>query len=305
MIKRLPELLENVIKNKRLKIAVAAAEDKDVLEALKTAEEQGIVEPLLIGDKEKIIALCNEIGYKTDEDKIISSTSLEESAQKAVEEVANGNAAFLMKGLLDTSILLKAVLNKEKGLRTDNLISHVMVYDVPSYHKLLILTDGGMNIAPNAEEKAMIIKSADIVAKSFGIEKTKVALIAAKEKPNEKMPATMDADKVKKMYQDGYFGNDIIVEGPLAMDLALSPEACEIKGFKSEISGDVDIIIAPFIEVGNAVGKSLTYLASAKSAGIIMGAKVPIVLVSRSDDSMTKLYSIALGSHIASQNSPL
>ena len=206
-----------------------------------------------------------------------------------------------MKGLLDTSILLKAVLNKETGLRTENLISHVMLYDVPSYHKLLILTDGGMNIAPSVKEKAMIIKNAHEVAKSLGIETTKVAVIAAKEKPNEKMPATMDARELQDMCNNNEFGDGIIVEGPLAVDLALSSEAAKVKNFKSEISGDVDIIAVPFIEVGNALGKSLTYLAGATSAGIIMGAKVPIVLVSRAVDYETKLYSIALGSHIASK----
>lgn len=139
------------------------------------------------------------------------------------------------------------------------------------------------------------------MAKSLGIETTKVAVIAAKEKPNEKMPATMDARELQDMCNNNEFGDGIIVEGPLAVDLALSSEAAKVKNFKSEISGDVDIIAVPFIEVGNALGKSLTYLAGATSAGIIMGAKVPIVLVSRADDYETKLYSIALGSHIASK----
>ncbi len=302
MIKRLSELLENVTNNPKLKLAVAAAEDEDVLEALKKASSDNIVEPILIGNKKEIIEICKKIDYKINPDEIISTDSLEESARKAVELVVEKKANFLMKGLLDTSILLKAVLNKETGLRTDNLISHVMIYDVPAYHKLLILTDGGMNIAPSLKEKAMIIKNAHLVSKSLGIETTKVAVIAAKEKPNEKMPATMDADELQKMCLNNEFGPGIIIEGPLAMDLALSSEAAKIKNFKSEISGDVDIIAVPFIEVGNVLGKALTYLSGATSAGIIMGAKVPIVLVSRADDYQTKLYSIALGSHIASEN---
>ena len=301
MIKRLSELLENVANNPKLKLAVAAAEDEDVLGALKQASMDNIVEPILIGDKKAIIEICEKLDYKINHDEIIETTSLEESAKKAVELVVEKKAHFLMKGLLDTSILLKAVLNKETGLRTENLISHVMLYDVPSYHKLLILTDGGMNIAPSVKEKAMIIKNAHEVAKSLGIETTKVAVIAAKEKPNEKMPATMDARELQDMCNNNEFGDGIIVEGPLAVDLALSSEAAKVKNFKSEISGDVDIIAVPFIEVGNALGKSLTYLAGATSAGIIMGAKVPIVLVSRADDFETKLYSIALGSHIASK----
>lgn len=301
MIKRLKELHEAVAENQSLKLAVAAAEDEDVLEALKTAEQEGIVEPILIGDKDEIIKICKEIGYETDPDGIIETESLEDSAKKAVQLVVEGKANFLMKGLLDTSILLKAVLNKEEGLRTDNLISHVMLYDVPAYHKLLVLTDGGMNIAPSVSDKAMIIKNAHQVVQSLGAEVTKVACIAAKEKANEKMPATMDAAQLQKMFE-GEGHSDLIVEGPLAVDLALSREAAEVKHFQSKISGDVDVLLAPYIEVGNAMGKSLTYLAGAKSAGIIMGAKVPIVLVSRADDSQTKLYSIALGSHIASKN---
>lgn len=302
MIKHLDELLEEVKSNPRLKLAVAAAEDSDVLEALKKAKEEGLIEPILIGDKDKITSLCKDIGFSISFDEVISAESLEESASIAVSLVKSGKAHFLMKGLLDTSILLKAVLNKENGLRTDNLISHVMAYETSSYHKLLLLTDGGMNISPDINEKAMIIKNADIVAKSLGVEKTKVAAIAAKEKASDKMPATIDGLKLQEMSKNGDFGKDVIVEGPLAMDLALSQEAADIKNFKSEISGDVDVILAPYIEVGNAIGKTLTYLAGAKSAGIIMGAKVPIVLVSRADDAQTKLYSIALGSHIASKS---
>lgn len=302
MIRRLEELYQTVADNDVLRLAVAAAEDEDVLEALKRAQEAGIVEPVLVGDKAEILKICEKLDYKVDPAAIIETDSLEDSAKKAVDLVVKGEANFLMKGLLDTSILLKAVLNKETGLRTDNLISHVMLYDVPAYHKLIALTDGGMNIAPGIQEKAMIIENAHQVIQALGVEVTKVACIAAKEKVNEKMPSTMDAAELQRRYAQEDRGEDLIVEGPLAMDLVLSQEAAKIKHFQSKISGDVDVILVPYIEVGNAMGKSLTYLAGAKSAGIIMGAKVPIVLVSRADDSDTKLYSIALGSHIASKN---
>jgi phosphate butyryltransferase len=217
--------------------------------------------------------------------------------------VKEGKADFLMKGLIDTAILLKAVLDKESGLRTESQLSHVMIYDLPTYHKLLFLTDGGMNISPTLEEKAKIIKNAIDAAHAMGMETVKVACIAAKEKVNDKMPATVDARALENMCKDGAFGVGAIVEGPLAFDIAVSKEAADVKGFKSEIAGDVDVLLVPNIEVGNGIGKALTYLANAQSAGVIMGASKPVVLVSRADTYEAKLNSIALGSVIAAGRS--
>ena len=207
-----------------------------------------------------------------------------------------------MKGLLDTSVILKAVLNKEWGLRTDSLLSHVMVYEVPSYDKLLVTTDGGMNIEPDYDQKVKILKNAIEATKPLGLKHIKVACLAAKEKVNSKMQATVDARALQEAGERGEFGKDVTVEGPLAFDLAVSKEAAKVKGFKSKVSGETDIMLMPTIEVGNCIGKALTYFAGAKSAGIIMGAKAPIVLVSRADSHESKLYSIAYGALIAGHN---
>lgn len=299
MLRRLDDILEILRDKEKVILSVAAAEDKEVLLSIKDAIEKDIIEAILVGDKSKINLIASEINFDLSGIKIINSNSIEESAKIAVELVSTNSADFVMKGILDTSILLKSVLNKDYGLRTDSLLSHVMIYQLDNYHKLLLLTDGGMNISPNYEQKEKILKNAVKAAKALDIKTVKVACLAAKEKVNPKMEATIDGDLLHKASIDGKFGENIIVEGPLAFDLAISKEASRIKGFKSEVSGDVDILLVPNIEVGNGIGKSFTYMANAKSAGIIMGAKAPIVLTSRADSSESKLYSIAYGALIA------
>ena len=299
MIKRLNDILDNLKGEEKIILSVAAAEDKEVLQAIKDAVEKDIIEPILIGDENKIKLLSGDIGFNLSGIKIINSNSIEESAKTAVKLVSTKKADFVMKGILDTSILLKSVLNKEYGLRTDSLLSHVMIYELENYHKLLLLTDGGMNISPDYDQKEKILKNSVQAAKALGMDIVKVACLAAKEKVNPKMEATVHGDLLQRACKEGKFGENVIVEGPLAFDLAVSKEASEIKGFKSEVSGDVDILLAPTIEVGNGIGKSFTYMANAKSAGVIMGAKAPIVLVSRADSAESKLYSIAYGALIA------
>ena len=299
MIKSLKDMLEQLKGEHKVTLSVAAAEDKDVLIAVKDAVQKEIIKPILVGQAENIQSIAREIDFDLRDIKIINSESIEESAKIAVKLVSNKEADFVMKGLLDTSVLLKSVLNKEYGLRTDSLLSHVMIYELESYHKLLLLTDGGMNISPDYDQKEKILNNSIQAAKCLGMETVKVACLAAKEKVNPKMPATIDANLLQKACEEGKFGENVIVEGPLAFDLAVSKEASEIKGFKSNISGDVDILVVPTIEVGNGIGKSFTYMAKSKSAGIIMGAKAPIVLVSRADSYESKLYSIAYGALVA------
>lgn len=295
MIKKLNQVISKVKSIKTMKLAVAAAQDEEVLKAVFDARKEGIIEPILVGDTRKIKEISRELNEDITGIELIEAKELKESAEIAVKLVSSKKADFVMKGLIDTSILLKEVLNKEYGLRTESLLSHVMVYEVPSYHKLLILTDGGMNISPNVDQKYKIMNNAIKVAKSLELEIVKGACIAAKEKVSDKMIATVDAHELsKKEYEDG-----VIVEGPLAFDLSISKEAARIKSFKSEVAGDVDIMLFPTIEVGNGIGKALTYMAGAKSAGIIMGAKAPVVLVSRADTHESKLYSIAIGALIA------
>ena len=275
MVKKLKEIFDILKGEEKLILSVAAAEDKEVLKAVKDAVEKQIIEPILVGDCDKIKLISEKINFDLTGIEILNSNNL------------------------DTSILLKSVLNKEYGLRTESLLSHVVAYQMENYHKLLLITDGGMNISPNYEQKEMILKNAIQAAKALGIDTIKVACLAAKEKVNPKMQATVDGHLLQEASINGKFGRNVIVEGPLSFDIALSKEASDMKGFKSEVSGDIDILLVPNIEVGNGIGKSFTYMANAKSAGVIMGAKAPIVLVSRSDSAESKLYSIAYGALIA------
>ena len=299
MIKKLDQMLDVLKGSEKVVLSVAAAHDEEVLLAIKSATEMNIITPILVGQEDKIRKISDEINFDLNGIKIIDKETIEECAEVAVKLVSSKEADFVMKGLLDTSVILKAVLNKEWGLRTDSLLSHVMVYEADFYPKLLVTTDGGMNIAPNYEQKVKILKNAIKATEPLGLETIKVCALAAKEKVNPKMQATVDAKELEDACKNGEFGENVIVEGPLAFDLAVSKEAANIKGFKSKVGGDVDIILMPTIEVGNGIGKAFTYAAGAKSAGIIMGAKAPIVLVSRADTHESKLYSIAYGAIVA------
>ena len=299
MIKKLDQMLDVLKGSEKVVLSVAAAHDEEVLLAIKSATEMNIITPILVGQEDNIRKISDEINFDLNGIKIIDNDTIEECAEVAVKLVSSKEADFVMKGLLDTSVILKAVLNKEWGLRTDSLLSHVMVYEADFYPKLLVTTDGGMNIAPNYEQKVKILKNAIKATEPLGLETIKVCALAAKEKVNPKMQATVDAKELEDACKNGEFGENVIVEGPLAFDLAVSKEACEVKGFKTEVGGDVDIILMPTIEVGNGIGKAFTYAAGAKSAGIIMGAKAPIVLVSRADTHESKLYSIAYGAIVA------
>ncbi|WP_419726305.1 bifunctional enoyl-CoA hydratase/phosphate acetyltransferase [Terrisporobacter petrolearius] len=302
MINKLEDILEQLKGDKKVVLSVAAAHDEEVLLAIQSAVEKDIIVPILIGEENKIREISKEIKFDLNGIKIIQKHTIEECAEVAVKLVSSKEADFVMKGLLDTSVILKAVLNKEWGLRTDSLLSHVMVYEIPAYDKLLVTTDGGMNIAPDYDQKVKILKNAIEATKPLGLEEIKVACLAAKEKVNPKMPATVDAKALQEAGERGEFGEGVIVEGPLAFDLAVSKEAAKIKGFESRVAGKTDIMLMPTIEVGNGIGKTLTYFAGGKSAGIIMGAKAPIVLVSRADSHESKLYSIAYGALIAGHN---
>ena len=299
MIKNLNDIISELKLSKKVKLAVAAAQDKEVLHAVLDAMNMNIIEPILIGKVNEIKEIAMDLNLSLKNINIIEANTYEECAKIAVKLVSDKKADFLMKGILDTSTLLKSVLNKDYGLRTDSLLSHVMIYDIPAYHKLLIMTDGGMNINPSYEQKEKIVENAIKACKVLKHDNIKIAALAAKEKVDTKMQATVDAKRLQEASENKKFGEDVILEGPLAFDLAISSEAAKIKGFNSKISGDVDIILVPTIEVGNGIGKSLTYLANAKSAGVIMGAKSPIVLVSRADTHESKLYSIAYGALIA------
>lgn len=295
MVKSLEQLLEKAMNEEKKTISVAVAQDKVVLEAVLEAVHMNIVDAILVGDEEKIRNIAKENSLDLSKVKIVNVLDIDKAAAKAVELVSKGEADYLMKGLLGTANLLRAVLNKEVGLRTSSLLSHVMVYDVKSYGKLLFLTDGGMVTYPELKDKIGIIENAVKVANSLDIDMPKVAPVCAVEVINPAMQATMDAAALSSMNKRGQI-KGCIIDGPLGLDNAISKEAAEHKGIVSEVAGDADILLVPNIEAGNFLGKSLTYFAGAESAGIIVGAKCPVVLVSRADSAKSKLYSIALGS---------
>lgn len=295
MVKSLEELLELAKKKEKKTMAVAVAQDSVVLEAVIKAVDMGIINAILVGNEDEIKTISKDSNVDLSRVRIINECDIIKAAAKAVELVTKGEANYVMKGLLGTSDLLKAVLNKEANLRTNNLLSHVMVYDVKSYDKLLLLTDGGMVPYPELKDKIGIIKNAVTVSKALEIDMPKVAPICAVEVINPLMQATLDAAALSAMNKRGQI-KGCLIDGPLGLDNAISKEAAHHKGIVSDVAGETDILLVPNIEAGNFLGKSMTYFAGAESAGVIVGAKCPVVLVSRADSAKSKLYSIALGS---------
>src|SRR6056297_424722 len=292
--------LKNLINTKnKSRFVVVSADEVNVLEAIAQAYNDDLIEPILVGNEKLIREYIVKNGFKLGDVEIIPADTFAESAEIAIKMINDNRGDFLIKGLVDTSILLKAVLNKEWGLRTGKQLSHVMLYEIPTYHKLLMLTDGGMVTYPNTDTKIQLIKNSYEAAQKLGYKEFKVACLAAKEKLNKKMQATVEAAEIKEKYKNGEFEDGIIVEGPIALDLAVSKEAAEIKKFESNVAGDADLLLVHNIEMGNGIGKSITYFGNGVGAGVVMGAKVPIVLVSRSDDFNAKYYSILFGSAIA------
>ena len=291
----------------RMKLAVAAAQEPSVLEAVVDAYEAGIVEPILVGSPEAIVTAAAEAregkGVDISRFEIVPEKDLYASAAKAVELVRSGRAGFLMKGIIDTAPLLKALLNKETGINAGRLVSHVAVMEVPTYHKLIVVTDAAINIAPDLTAFIDIIGSAVAVSRALGVGTPKVALLAAVEKVNpEKMPCTVTAAILTQMNRRGQIKN-CIIDGPLALDNAISAESARIKKIVSDVAGDADILVAPDIEAGNILYKCLLDMAQAKGAGILMGAAKPVVLTSRADTAETKLASIALAALTGRQTS--
>jgi phosphate butyryltransferase len=294
MLKTFDEVLNKAKDYGPKKIAVASAGAEDVLKAVEAARKEGLADSILVGDKKEIIQIANKRGIDPTNYEIIDLPDKTEATRCAVELVRNKKASILMKGMIGTARLLKAILDKEIGLRTDRILSHVYTLQIKGYDRLLTMTDGGMSINPNLEQKSQIIQNAIYYAHSMGIEKPKVAVVAALELVNPDMPATIDAACLAKMSERGQIVGGI-VDGPLGFDNAISKEAAKHKGVESPVSGEVDIILVPNIESGNIFAKGLVYLANAVPAGLLLGAKAPVVLVSRSDSAQSKLYSIALG----------
>ena len=284
-----------------MRLAVIAAGEVETLSAVMDAVQTGSVKPVLFGNSEKIIELASSIDFDLSDCTVINTENTISAAEEAVFYVKNGTADFLMKGLIDTSDFLRAIIDKEKGLPLKKMLSHIAVFDIPGYPQLLFTTDGGMVMYPDLEQKKQLIENALVLTRALGYERTIVGCLAAKEKVNPKMTSTIDAYELKKMGERGVFGLDVFVEGPIAMDLIFSKEAARIKDFDSIAAGAVDILLFPNIDTGNAVGKTLMQIPGTRMAGIVMGAEVPIIMTSRADSRLEKLNSIRMAGMIAAK----
>ena len=294
MVLRKLEDLQEIIANEPVKkLVLAAAQDQQSLSAVLRAWKDGIIEPILIGDKEGIQNIAISNGFDITGLRIIHEPDTYMAVEMAVKMVSTKQADVLMKGKVGTSILLKCVLNKEWGLRTGNLLSHIALFEVDTYHKLIAVTDVAMNIAPNLQDKISIVNNSVSCLHKLGIPKPKVAVLGAVEMVNENMEATLHAGLLSKMNQRDQI-RDCIIDGPLAFDNAVSVESAQHKGIRSEVAGDTDLLLMPDIEVGNVLYKSLVFFAKAKVASVILGAQAPIVLTSRSDSEQAKYDSIML-----------
>ena len=301
MIKTLSEILSAVKAVTMKTVVVAVAQDQPVLEAVRDAKKNGIANAILVGDKEKIISIASSIGMNIDEFEIIDEKNVNSASIAAVKLVSKGRADMLMKGLVDTATFLRAVLNKEVGLRTGKRMSHVAVFEVPGYDRLIFLTDAAFNMYPELKEKIDIINNSVTVAKACGMETPKVAAVCAVEVVNTSMPATLDAAMLSKMSDRGQI-KGCIVDGPLGLDNALSEEAAQHKKIEGPVAGKADILLMANIEAGNAVYKCLTYTTEAKSGALLVGTSAPVIVTSRADTPETKLNSIALASLVAEYN---
>lgn len=293
MIKNFEAIIEKAKDLGPKTIAIAVAQDEDVLSAVENARKLGITNGILVGDQGIIEAMAANLGIDLVNYKVVHETDKYECCKKAVELVRDGQATMLMKGFVDTNVILKAVLDKATGLMAGKLLSHVGVLGINGYDRLFILSDSAINIAPTLEEKGEIIRNAVKVAHGLGNENPKVAILCAVEKVNPKMQATIDAAELEKMNQEGLI-EGCTVGGPFALDNAVSLEAAKHKGIEHPVAGSADILIAPDLEAGNILNKSMEYFAFAQKAGIIMGAKAPIVLTSRASSDESKMNSIAL-----------
>ena len=282
-----------------IRVAVAAAQDAEVIAAIQAGIEAGLIDAILVGDQAAIGPMAEAAGISA-QARIVHEPDMAKASLVAAGLVHDGEAQVLMKGLVNSSVFLRAALDPERGLRTGRQLSHLAAMEIPGEKKLAFFTDGGMNIAPGLEEKKLILGNALEALARMGVETPRVAVLCANEQVNPKMPATVDAQGLVQAWEAGAFG-DCIVEGPIAMDVALSPAAARHKGIQSRVSGDVDLFLAPNIEAGNMITKVLLHFAAAKFAGVVLGASHPIVLVSRADTAEAKFNAIAMAALLSSR----
>ena len=298
MSKNFDDLLSKLKVAEKKKLAVAVAQDEPVLEAVKAAKDRGIADAILVGDRAKIEEVAAQIDMDLTDFEIIHEEDVKIAALKAIQLVSSGAADMVMKGLVDTATFLRSVLNKEVGLRTGKLMSHVSVFEIEGIDRLILLTDAAFNTYPDLKQKVQIINNSVMVAKACGIENPKVAPVCAVEVVNPDMPATVDAALLSKMSDRGQI-KGCIVDGPLALDNALSEEAAHHKGVTGPVAGKADILLLPNIDVANVMYKSLTYTAPTKNGCILVGTSAPVILTSRADSFETKVNSIALAALVS------
>jgi len=292
------KLLERCLKLEPVPTAVVHPCEVTALSGAVEAAQKSLITPILVGPKDEIARTAKSAGLRLDNLEIVDVSDSHASARRAVELVREGRAEVLMKGSLHTDELMSAIVSREGGLRTGRRISHAFVMDVPTYHKVLIVTDGAINIAPTLEDKVDICQNAIDLAISLGCEKPKVAILAAVETVNSKMSATLDAAALCKMSERGQIKGGVL-DGPLAFDNAISVDAANTKGIQSAVAGDPDILLAPDLEAGNILAKQLSFLANADSAGMVLGARVPVILTSRADSVRSRIASCAVAMLVA------
>ncbi len=292
-LKSLNTFIEIAKRKPKKKIAVVAAGDLPVLKAVIDAHSEGIADAVLVGNRRKIEQIANDNQFNISSFEIINEENSVRCARICVELIRDGKAQILMKGLAGTADFLRAILDKENGLHRGGLLSHIGFFETKYYHKLIALTDAAQNIAPDLNEKIAIINNSVDMFHRLGIDNPKIAVLAAIEGVNPKMPATVDAALLTMMNRRGQI-KGCLIDGPLAFDNAVSQQAAKHKGISSEVSGEADLLVAPNIEAGNVLYKSLTYFGGAIVASITLGADAPVVLTSRSDSDKSKLMSIAL-----------
>ena len=292
-MKSFEDLLEAVQSHPVKRIAIAVGHDKYVIEAACEARTQNIAETILVGDKARITQIANETGVSLDGIELVHSPEPITAADEAVRLVLSGKADILMKGFIHTDDFLRAVLHKDHGLRTGSIMSHVFVAEIKEWNKLIFISDAAMNITPDLEQKAAILLNAVHLAKLFGVEEPKVATLAAVELVNPAMPATMDAAALSTMADRHQYVPCAMVDGPFALDNAISVEAAQHKGIEGPVAGRADVLIVPDIEAGNIFVKSLVHFGGRRVLGLLVGATVPVVVTSRTDTAEAKMLSMA------------
>jgi len=298
-IRTFAELLEQAKAKGPKVVAVAAGHQSEVMLASLDAEVEGLAEVILVGDADQIQQIADTEGFDISRVEVVHTPHPREAAYQVMKLVSDGQADIAMKGKVETSDFLRAALSKDLKLRTGRLFTHVAIFEIPEFDRLIFISDAGVVVAPNLEQKVQIVQNAIGVAHSLGIELPRVAVLAATEVVNPKIPTTLDAANLSKMADRGQIRGGL-VDGPLALDNAISPESAKIKGIRSEVAGYADILIAPDIEAGNVLAKAITYFAQGEMAGVVVGARCPLILPSRSDTRAAKLVSLALGVMLAS-----